>query len=325
MSLSCINVVGTVISPNPQIGANNFFGVNVSLDPWPVDENVTVTGYLRDDNNITNIYDFNLTINTGTQSAETANNVLVCDPTADATIFITGVTPTTVTYTGTSYPICGYEVTPTPTETPTPTTTPTPSVTPPPCDCNYLYLNVSQTDLDDATGNTDPNFNGKVFIDYTNCNSNPAQFQTSSAGIVNTTDCYLLSVGPSMYYWKNDAQSLPISSYYPNGCCSVVTPTPTPTNTGTPPITPSVTQTQTQTQSQTPTEIPDQYQFQDCCYGTIFRYSNIPGTWLVGDVLYITGGVGFNGCAEIVTNTSSGPLYSSVGVSFTDLISVCCV
>ena len=320
MSLSCINVVGTVISPNPQIGANNFFGVNVSLDPWPVDENVTVTGYLRDDNNITNIYDFNLTINTGTQSAETANNVLVCDPTADATIFITGVTPTTVTYTGTSYPICGYEVTPTPTETPTPTTTPTPSVTPPPCDCNYLYLNVSQTDLDDATGNTDPNLNGKVFIDYTNCNSNPAQFQTSSAGIVNTTDCYLLSVGPSMYYWKNDAQSLPISSYYPNGCCSVVTPTPTPTNTGTPPITPSVTQTQTQTQSQTPTEIPDQYQFQDCCYGTIFRYSNIPGTWLVGDVLYITGGVGFNGCAEIVTNTSSGPLYSSVGVSFTDLI-----
>ena len=320
MSLSCINVVGTVISPNPQIGANNFFGVNVSLDPWPVDENVTVTGYLRDDNNITNIYDFNLTINTGTQSAETANNVLVCDPTATATIFITGVTPTTVTYTGTSYPICGYEVTPTPTETPTPTTTPTPSVTPPPCDCNYLYLNVSQTDLDDATGNTDPNLNGKVFIDYTNCNSNPAQFQTSSAGIVNTTDCYLLSVGPSMYYWKNDAQSLPISSYYPNGCCSVVTPTPTPTNTGTPPITPSVTQTQTQTQSQTPTEIPDQYQFQDCCYGTIFRYSNIPGTWLVGDVLYITGGVGFNGCAEIVTNTSSGPLYSSVGVSFTDLI-----
>ena len=156
MSLSCINVVGTVISPNPQIGANNFFGVNVSLDPWPVDENVTVTGYLRDDNNITNIYDFNLTINTGTQSAETANNVLVCDPTATATIFITGVTPTTVTYTGTSYPICGYEVTPTPTETvpltpmetpsstPTPTTTPTPTgtvpLTPTPTETPAAYV-----------------------------------------------------------------------------------------------------------------------------------------------------------------------------------------
>jgi hypothetical protein len=207
---------------------------------------------------------------------------------------------------------------------------PTPTPTPTPCDCNYLYLNVSQTDLDDATGNTDPNLNGKVFIDYTNCNSNPAQFQTSSAGIVNTTDCYLLSVGPSMYYWKNDAQSLPISSYYPNGCCSVVTPTPTPTNTGTPPSTPTqtpsntstppVTPTNTITPTQTPTESIDEYQFQDCCYGFVFRYSNIPGTWSIGDVLHITGGVGFNGCAEIVTNTSSGPLYSSVLVTFTDLI-----
>jgi hypothetical protein len=46
MSLSCINVVGTVISPNPQSGINNVFGANVALDPWPVDENVTVTGYL---------------------------------------------------------------------------------------------------------------------------------------------------------------------------------------------------------------------------------------------------------------------------------------
>ena len=98
------------------------------------------------------------------------------------------------------------------------------------------------------------------------------------------------------------------------------TPTPTPTNTGTPPATPPVTPTNTITQTPSSTEPIDEYQFQDCCYGFVFRYSNIPGTWSTGDVLHITGGVGFNGCAEIVTNTSSGPLYSSVGVSFQDLI-----
>ena len=255
-------------------------------------------------------------------------------------LFAVGASISSVSY-GATPCVCPPTPTPTPTPTetipltPTPTETTglTPTPTPAPCDCNYLYLNVSQTDLDDATGNTDPNLNGKVFIDYTNCDSNPAQFQTSSAGIVNTTDCYLLSVGPSIYYWKNDAQSLPISSYYPNGCCSVVTPTPTPTqtvtptttttptptptNTGTPPVTPPVTPTNTITQTPSPTELTDEYQFQDCCYGFIFRYSNIPGTWNTGDVLYINGGSGFNGCAEIVTNTSSGPLYSSVLVSFT--------
>jgi hypothetical protein len=94
------------------------------------------------------------------------------------------------------------------------------------------------------------------------------------------------------------------------------TPTPTPTNTETPTVTPSVTPTNTITQTPSPTEPIDEYQFQDCCYGFIFRYANIPGTWSVGNVIHISGGVGFNGCAQVVTNTSSGPLYSSVGVSF---------
>jgi hypothetical protein len=107
MPISCINVVGEVISPTPQSGINNVFGAKVSLDPFPVSESVTVTGYIRDDENVNNIYDFNLTITF--ESAETANNVLICGPTATASIFITGVTPTIVTYTGTSYAICGYE------------------------------------------------------------------------------------------------------------------------------------------------------------------------------------------------------------------------
>ena len=68
MSISCIDVVGLAISPFPQSGINNVFGAKVSLDPWPVSESVTVTGYLRDDDNITNIYQFSLTINSGAES-----------------------------------------------------------------------------------------------------------------------------------------------------------------------------------------------------------------------------------------------------------------
>ena len=494
MSISCIDVVGLATSPFPQSGINNVFGVQVYLDYWPVDENVTVTGYLRDDNNITNIYDFNLTINTGSQSAETANNVLICDPTATATVFITGVTPTTVTYTGTSYPICGYEVTPTPTETialtptptetptstpgSTPTNTPTPDSTPTstptstPITC-YFYTNSSGVnwngDWVDCDGTTHfaenvPDgssicarptpftLSGVDLIQGSVCSGPPptpssTETPTSTSALTPTPTetipltptptetpaayvdpCYLLTsgfipvtggggttttgtitvVGTTVNVWaeynsggssSGTAQfsmivnSISASGTFPitssgqvgysdtggstssgfvtlapgtynfsltkvdnltsgnsvklshsvganpatsvdMGVCTTPTPTPTinetptptptntetptptPTNTETPPVTPSVTPTNTITQTPSPTEPIDEYQFQDCCYGFIFRYANIPGTWSVGNVIHISGGVGFNGCAQVVTNTSSGPLYSSVGVSF---------
>jgi hypothetical protein len=78
----------------------------VSLSPWPVAESVTVSGYIRDDENISNIYNFSLTINPGAESAETLNNVLIAGPTATATIFVTGIVPSTVTYDGNTVPIC---------------------------------------------------------------------------------------------------------------------------------------------------------------------------------------------------------------------------
>jgi hypothetical protein len=107
--VTCIQIVDTVIYPEPQTGINNFFGVNVAVNPYPVSEDVTVTGYIRDDNNISNIYNFSITILAGTQSGETANNVLTTDPSATATIFVTGVTPSAVNYLGVSKPICGFE------------------------------------------------------------------------------------------------------------------------------------------------------------------------------------------------------------------------
>jgi hypothetical protein len=123
-SITCIQVIDTVIAPEPQTGINNFFGVNISLSPYPVTENVTVTGYIRDDGNISNTYDFSITVIGGTQSGETANNVLTTGPADTATIFITGITPSVVTYAGNSVYICGLEPEPTPTMTPTPSTTP---------------------------------------------------------------------------------------------------------------------------------------------------------------------------------------------------------
>jgi hypothetical protein len=129
-SVECISIIDTVIAPSPQTGENNFFGVNVALSPFPVTENVTVTGYIRDDGDIFNKYDFSITITGGSQSGETANNVLMTGPADTATIFVTGVTPTTVTYDSLEIPICGFEPTPTPTPTATSTPTPTPTETP---------------------------------------------------------------------------------------------------------------------------------------------------------------------------------------------------
>ena len=120
-NVTCIQVVDTVIEPVPQTGLNNFFGVNVALDPYPVTESVTVTGYIRDVSDPSNRYDFSITIIGGTQSGETANNVLMTGPADSATIVITGITPTTVTYNGNSIYICGYEPEPTPTPSQTPT------------------------------------------------------------------------------------------------------------------------------------------------------------------------------------------------------------
>jgi hypothetical protein len=78
----------------------------VSLSPWPVAESVTVAGYIRDDDDIINTYNFSLTINPGAESEETLNNVLITGPTSTATIFVTSITPSSVTYDGDVVSIC---------------------------------------------------------------------------------------------------------------------------------------------------------------------------------------------------------------------------
>ena len=106
------------------------------------------------------------------------------------------------------------------------------------------------------------------------------------------------------------------------------TPTQTPTQTNTPTQTPTPTvtdtPTQTPTQTLTPTVTPstseplDIYSFQSCCDNLVkFRYINVPGILSVGDFYLISGGTGFEGCAEVITYEDSGSIYSSGGVTFT--------
>jgi YVTN family beta-propeller protein len=117
------------------------------------------------------------------------------------------------------------------------------------------------------------------------------------------------------------------------------TPTPTPTNTQTPTVTPTNTQTPTTTptNTETPTNTPtntqtpsptatdeafDIYSFKECCNPDVkFRFNNVTGTLIVGQIFYVGGSPNFDGCAEVIPYESTGPVYSGTGVSFTEQIS----
>jgi hypothetical protein len=102
----CIEVIAEVTAPTPQTGSNNVYGAKVSLSPFPVDEDVVVDGYLQNDDTL-DTYTFTLTILGGTEYVETSGYPLVTGPATTASIFITSITPTSVTYNGVLTPICG--------------------------------------------------------------------------------------------------------------------------------------------------------------------------------------------------------------------------
>ena len=179
-----------------------------------------------------------------------------------------------VTSMSSQYDNCGEcETVPTPTPTPTPTVTSTPTVTPTltptttSCVCRFLDVVVTQGDIDDATGNTNPALDGKVYLFYTNCESNPVLEEYSVAGTYTHSVCALASqigVLTNTLYYKNDVSTNGTSTWSDSyDCCFVGTPTPTssetptltPTATNTPTVTntPSITPTNTETPTVTPT------------------------------------------------------------------------
>ena len=99
------------------------------------------------------------------------------------------------------------------------------------------------------------------------------------------------------------------------------TQTQTPTNTSTQTQTPTNTPTQTQTQTQTPSATNSVIvQFQDCTNGSnIFRFGGPSIPVIIGNTYYITGSSEFEGCATIVSGFTTGTIYDSLGVTFTQI------
>jgi hypothetical protein len=136
------------------------------------------------------------------------------------------------------------------------------------CPCHYVDVTIVQSELDAASGNTNPSLNGVVSVSYTRCDSNPDYKDYTVAGSYLDDLCLLKSqiyTGTNIiYYYQNDNL---ISSSYPysgssvfdtGSCCIDPTPTPTvtPTCTQTPTVTSSVTPTVTPTNTETPTVTP---------------------------------------------------------------------
>jgi hypothetical protein len=121
-------------------------------------------------------------------------------------------------------------------------------------DCKYYDITISQTDIDNAVGNTNPAQNDVVFVNYIDCNGDPANAIFDTAGFYPNFICVEDKglVVPN-FYQNNDNRLALNSSVTEQGDCSA-TPTPTPTNTQTP--TPTPTNTQTPTQTGTPTQTP---------------------------------------------------------------------
>jgi hypothetical protein len=97
--------------------------------------------------------------------------------------------------------------------------------------CYYYTVTVDDIDLLDATGNSNPAFNGVLFVDYTDCNGDPQTTSFSFAGVYTDIICVEESSFVSVYYYKNNSISIPSFSNatQSTSCSAPATPTPTPT------------------------------------------------------------------------------------------------
>jgi hypothetical protein len=120
--------------------------------------------------------------------------------------------------------------------------------------CNFYEVNISASDLTDATGNTDPSLDGVVIFFFTDCGGSPTTAPFDTAGTYYPSFCIESDSfpPPRVRYYKNDSLSLGSSSVNIVSPCDVTTPTPTETPTQTPTTT-TLTSTPTPTPTKTPT------------------------------------------------------------------------
>lgn len=249
-----------------------------------------------------------------------------------------GATPTqtatntaTPTETPTATPTQGLSPTPTETSTSTPTETPTqtatPTETPTQTPTETPTQTVTQTETPTQTPTETPT---QTATNTETPTQTPTETPTQTATNTETpTQTPTTTQTPTQTETPTQTAT------------NTATPTETPTQTATPTVTPTVTPSQTTTQTQTPTNtststntptqtqtqtqtptstISTVIQFQDCTNGSnIFRFGGpgIPDT--IGNTYYITGSIEFEGCATIVSGFTSGTLYDSLGVTFTQV------
>ena len=81
------------------------------------------------------------------------------------------------------------------------------------CDkaCFSYDVTIEQSWLDDSTGNTDSNLDGKVYVEYFDCTiGSMTEKEYNTAGSYNSDICVSVQTpNPQVYYWKNNLQYLP--------------------------------------------------------------------------------------------------------------------
>ena len=169
--------------------------------------------------------------------------------------------PSTSTPTPTPSPNPTDTPTPSPTDTPTPTPTPTPSgptstPTPTPNVSTYYTIEVSQVDLDDATGSGANNNRIRVRY-YDDSNTLTTTYFTVAGTFVNEI-CVKGGTSVELLYYKNNIPVSMINSTATDTltACGASAPTPTPTVAPTATPTPNPTDTPTPTPTVAPTATP---------------------------------------------------------------------
>ena len=219
-------------------------------------------------------------------------------------------TPTTTATSGLT-PTATATQTETPTQTPTETPTNTPSETP----TNTPSETPTQTATNTATPTQTPS-ETPTNTPTTTPSNTPTETPTNTPTVTPTETPTNTPTNTA-----TQTQTPTNTSTQTQTPTNTATQTQTPTNTATNTSTPTQTPTQTSTQTQTPTPTNSiVIQFQDCTNGSnIFRFGGPSIPTVIGDVYCITGSIEFEGCATIVSGFTSGTLYNSVGVTFTQV------
>jgi len=237
----------------------------------------------------------------------TLTQTLTSTPTPTPTLTETPTNTPTETPTNTPTPTPTLTETATNTPTPTPTLTETPTNTPTETPTNTPTETPTNTPTETPTNTPTPT----PTLTETPTNT-PTETQTNTP-----TPTPTLTETPT-----NTPTPTPTLTETPT---NTPTETPTETPTLTPTLTETPTNTPTPTQTLTPTTSPlpiTVVQFQDCDRGTnIFRFGGSIVPLTLGNVYYISGGTDFVGCATVVSDDNSGPLYDANGVTFTNIIS----